>query len=125
MMNIYKNIRRFMTTVITLATAGVCLLLIIAAYSYSRRVLQKETRESLERQAETTANEIAEIVAMRNRQVSIVAKGHHFDSYTDGINVRSNKVRGTVSTFKSMLEGDPTIVRFVNQQRWRRNYDRI
>lgn len=113
MMNIYKNIRRFMTTVITLATAGVCLLLIIAAYSYSRRVLQKETRESLERQAETTANEIAEIVAMRNRQVSIVAKGHHFDSYTDGINVRSNKVRETVSTFKSMLEGDPTIVRFV------------
>ncbi len=102
-----------MTSIITLATAGVCLALIIAAYIYSMRVITKETNESLMRQAETTANEIAEIVAMRNRQVSIVAKGHHFDSYIDGMDVRSQKVSETVSMFKGMLEGDSTIVRFV------------
>lgn len=102
-----------MTSTITLATAGVCLVLIIAAYIYSMRVITEGTNESLMRQAETTANEIAEIVAMRNRQVSIVAKGHHFDSYTDGMDVRSKRVGETVTMFKSMLEGDPTIVRFV------------
>lgn len=102
-----------MTSVITLATAGVCLALIIAAYIYSKRAITEETNASLMRQAETTANEIAEIVAMRNRQVSIVAKGHHFDSYIDGMDVRSEKVKETVSMFKGMLEGDPTIVRFV------------
>lgn len=102
-----------MTSIITLATAGVCLALIIAAYVYSKNVLKNETHAALMRQAETTANEIAEIVAMRNRQVSIVAKGHHFDSYIDGIDVRSNKVSETVTMFKGMLEGDPTIVRFV------------
>lgn len=112
-MNLSKNIRRFMTSIITLATAGVCLALIIAAYIYSMRVITNEANESLKRQAETTANEIAEIVAMRNRQVSIVAKGHHFDSYINGIDVKSPKVRETVTMFKGMLEGDSTIVRFV------------
>lgn len=102
-----------MTSIITLATAGVCLALIIAAYVYSKNVLKNETHAALMRQAETTANEIAEIVAMRNRQVSIVAKGHHFDSYIDGIDVRSTKVSETVTMFEGMLEGDPTIVRFV------------
>ncbi len=108
-----KNLRTFMTSIITLATAGVCLALIIAAYVYSKNVLKNETHAALMRQAETTANEIAEIVAMRNRQVSIVAKGHHFDSYIDGMDVRSQKVSETVTLFKGMLEGDPTIVRFV------------
>lgn len=108
-----KNLRTFMTSIITLATAGVCLALIIAAYVYSKNVLKNETHAALMRQAETTANEIAEIVAMRNRQVSIVAKGHHFDSYIDGIDVRSKKVSETVTMFEGMLEGDPTIVRFV------------
>ena len=102
-----------MTSVVTLTTVGVCLILITTAYILSRSVIFSNAKETLMRQATTIANEVSEVITMRNRQVALLANDNTFDSWQSDFDVNSPEVHNSVAKFVSMFKGDPTLNRFI------------